>query len=124
MRKLRIICGAVLGVPLIIFGANYFLHLFALPTDPSPGGLLLDGMRAGGLMAFVAFSHVVAGVLMVVPKTRFVGALLQLPMTLGICSFHLSMSHAGIPMAAIMLLLNLGALANPPRLRGLLGELA
>jgi hypothetical protein len=116
MKILRLVCSVLLGLPLLIFGANYFLHLFPLPADPSPGGQLLQAMRDGGLMSFVAFSHVVAAVLILVPRTRFLGGLLQLPMTLGIASFHLSMSHAGIPMAAILLFLNLGVVFDRSRL--------
>ena len=120
MKKIPMICAVLLGIPMFVFGSNYFLHFFALPPDPSPGGQFLQAMRDGGLMSLVAFSHVVAGVLLFVPRTRFLGALLQLPMTLGITSFHLTMLHAGIPMAAVLLLLNLGALYEPPRLRALI----
>jgi len=120
MKKLQLITALLLALPLIIFGSNYFLHLFPLPAgNGGAGDRLLQAMRDGGLMSLVAFSHVVAGVLLVVPRTRFLGALLQLPMTIGICSFHLTMEPAGVPMAAVLLLLNLGALADPPRLRAL-----
>jgi putative oxidoreductase len=121
MPLARTLCAVLLAVPLIIFGANYFLHVFPLPPgDGSPGTNLLQAMRDGHLMGFVAFSHVVAGVLLVVPQTRFLGALLQLPMTLGIVCFHISMQPAGLMMAIPMLLLNCVAAFEPERLRGLL----
>lgn len=120
MKKLQLITAILLAIPMIVFGSNYFLHVFPLPAgDPTPGAQLLEAMRAGGLMSLVAFSHVVAGVLLVVPRTRFLGALLQLPMTLGITSFHLTMEKGGLVMAAVLLLLNLGALADLARLRSL-----
>jgi hypothetical protein len=120
MKKLQTITAILLAIPMIVFGSNYFLKLFPLPEgDGSPGAQILDAMRAGGLMSLIAFSHVAAGVLLVVPRTRFLGALMQLTMTLGITSFHLTMNRAGLAMAIVLLLLNLGALADPTRLRDL-----
>jgi hypothetical protein len=119
MQKLRLVCAVLLALPLVVFGSNYFLHLFPLPQSDDVGSRLLQAMRDGGLMSMVAFSHVVAGVLLLVPRTRFLGALLQLPMTIGIVAFHLTMQPAGLAMGAILLLLNLGALADPPRVRAL-----
>jgi putative oxidoreductase len=121
MHIARLICAYLLAIPLIIFGANYFLHIFPLPPgDGSPGAALLQAMRDGHLMGFVAFSHVVAGVLLAVPQTRFLGAMLQLPMTIGIVSFHLAMQQSGLVMAIPMLILNVVAAFEPDRLRALL----
>jgi hypothetical protein len=122
MTILRTVCAVLLALPLLVFGLNYFLHVFAMPSGgQSPGERLLDAMRAGGLMSAIAFSHIVIAVLLLWPRTRFVGALLQLPMTIGIVSFHATMLREGLPMAAILLLLNLGALWDPARLAALVG---
>lgn len=111
----------VLSLPLAIFGSNYFLNLFSIPMDDgSTGTALLDAMRRGGLMSYVAGSHVVTGILLLVRPTRFAGALLQLPITIGMVCFHLSMQPAGLPPAAVMLVLNLVAVADIQRLRMLL----
>ena len=124
MNKIRTISAILLAIPLIVFGSNYFLHLFPLPPgDGSAGTQLIQAMRDGGLMAAIAFSHVVAGVLLVVPRTRFLGGLLQLPMSLGIVAFHLTMLPAGLTIAIPLLLLNLGAIADLPRLRALVEKL-
>ena len=77
-------------------------------------------MREGGLMAPIAISHVVAALLLLIPRTRFAGAMLQLPMTIGILAFHATMLPAGLVMAIPLLLLNLLALVDPIRLRVLL----
>ncbi|HKY21788.1 MAG TPA: hypothetical protein VJM31_11290 [Vicinamibacterales bacterium] len=116
MRQLRTVSALLLAFPLLVFGANYFIHWFPLPPgDGSVGDQLLQAMRNGGLMAAIAFSHVVVGVLLVVPRTRFLGALLQLPMSIGFVSFHVTMLPAGRSFALLLLLLNLGALADLPR---------
>jgi putative oxidoreductase len=120
MEWLRLISAVLLALPLLVFGSNYFLHFFPMPPgDGSSGDRLLQAMREGGLMSFIAFSHVVVGVLLLVPQTRFPGAILQLPISIGIVSFHISMQPRGLPPGLIMLLLNLGAVADPVHLRGL-----
>ena len=121
MNRVRTVSALLLAIPMLVFGGNYFLCLFALPEgDGSAGSELLQAMRDGRLMEAIAFSHVVTGLLLIVPRTRFLGALLQLPMSIGILSFHLTMLPAGLGVAAVLLLLNLGAIADPPRLRTLL----
>lgn len=114
----RTVAAIVLALPLLVFGSTYFLNLFPLPPlDDSPGSALLDAMRRGGLMSFIADSHVVTGVLLLVRSTRFVAGLLQLPITIGMVCFHVSMQPAGVAPAAVMLALNLLAVADSARLR-------
>jgi hypothetical protein len=120
MSAWRWVCPLLLALPLIVFGGNYFLHLFPLPPgDGSAGASLLQAMRDGGLMSCVALSHVGTGLMLLLPRTRFLGALLQFPITLGIVSFHLTMLPAGVPLALVLLLLNVAILVDRPRLRAL-----
>lgn len=124
-NRYRTVAAIVLALPLIVFGANYFLNLFPLPPlDDSPGSALLDAMRRGGLMSYVAGSHVATGALLLVGATRFVAGLLQLPITIGMVCFHLSMQPAGVAPAVVMLLLNLLVVADSARLRQLLSPAA
>jgi hypothetical protein len=121
MRILRLVSALLLALPLLLFGSNHFLHLFTVPPgDGGPGDRLLQSMREGGLVTPIGLAHVGVGAMLLLPRTRFLAALLQLPLTLGILSFHATMLPAGVPFAVLMLLLNLGALADGPRLRSLL----
>jgi putative oxidoreductase len=118
MNKLRVVCAVLLALPFLVFGANYFIHIFPMPAgDGSAGAQLLQAMREGGLMSALAFSHVVVGVLLLVPRTRFLGAILQLPISIGIVAFHFTMQPAGLLMGSLLLLLNLAVLADPLRWR-------
>jgi len=120
MRIVRIIAALLLAVPLLLFGGSYFIHPFPLP--PANGNLgieMLQLMRDGHLSIAVTASHVIIGILLLVPRTRFLAALLQLPMTIGILAFHLTMWPEGAGVATVLLILNLLVLADPQRLRAL-----
>lgn len=121
MKKVRLISAGLLALPLLVFGSNYFLQFFALPPgDGSLGAEMLQMMRDGGLMSFVALSHVVVGVLLVIPRTRTFGALMQLPVTIGIVCFHASMQPAGLGVALVMLVLNVLAAWDTEKVPALL----
>lgn len=117
--------GAILlALPLLAFGGNHFLHLFEVP-DPEgaqAGVDVLQAMRDGGLMAPIAASHVVIGALLLVPATRFAAGLLQLPMSVGIVAFHVTMLPEGTGPGVVMLVLNAMVVADPARLRALLSR--
>ena len=111
MNKIRMTGAWLLAIPLIVLGANDFLHVFDLPEGGgSSGERLMASMQEGGLMAAIAASHVVIGVMLLVPRMRFLGALLQLPMSLGIVAFHATMMPEGLVVALVMLVLNVLAL--------------
>ena len=112
MSTVRAIAAWLLAITLIVFGGNYFVNLFEMPEPQgNQAGLdLLQAMRDGGLMTYVSISHVVAGVFLIIPSTRFAAALFQLHLTLGIVAFHETMLPEGRGIALGMLALNLLAL--------------
>ena len=118
--KLRMICAFLLAIPLLVFGANAFLDF--IPMDPpegaDPAGVqLLESMREGGLMVWIAGSHILVGVFLLFSSTRFLAGLLQLPISIGMVLFHFTMLPQGIAPAAVILILNVVVLLDPRRLR-------
>ncbi|MEM7309575.1 MAG: hypothetical protein AAF682_23065 [Planctomycetota bacterium] len=123
MQKIRNACALLLALPLIVFGGNDFVQLFELPLgDQTAGEQLLMTMREGGLMKVIASSHVLVGLFLLVPRLRFIGGLMQLPMSVGIVAFHGTMLPEGLPPAIGMLALNIGVVAERTRLGQLMGR--
>ena len=123
MNKVRFIAAVLLAIPLLLFGGSFYIHPFPLPPANGSAGIeLLYLMRSGGLTYAVTASHVIAGIFLLIPRTRFLAALLQLPMTIGILAFHAFMWREGVPIALVMLLLNLMVVAEPDRLRALVAR--
>jgi len=75
-------------------------------------------------MNWLAAGHLLLGILLLVPRTRFAAGLMQLPVTLGIVVFNVTMFPRGIALAIGMLVVNLGVVLNPRDLRRLLAPSA
>lgn len=122
-RRVRTVACVALAVPLLGSAANYVVGFVEAPAgDEFPGGTMWRLMRDSGLFLWVVLGHGVTGVMLLVPRLRFFGALFQLPISLGIAAFNLTMFPPGIGAALVILALNLVAVAHPARLRALLGK--
>ncbi len=85
MNKVRIVAAALLAIPLLVFGGSYFIHPFPLPPANGNVGIqLLQLMRVGGLTWAITSSHVVASILLLVPR-RFEGRRLKALMSTNSC---------------------------------------
>lgn len=77
-------------------------------------------IRDGGLMDWLAVGHLMLGILLLVPRTRFAAGVMQLPITIGIVAFNVTMFPRGIALGIGMLVLNLGVVLKPRDIRRLL----
>ena len=115
----------MLSVPLIGSAANHVFNWAKPPmSDGSRGAQMWELIRDGGLMDWLAVGHLMLGILLLVPRTRFAAGLMQLPITIGIVAFNVTMFPRGIPLAIGMLVLNLGVVLKPRDLRRLLASSA
>ena len=71
-------------------------------------------------MDWLAAGHLVIGLMLLVPRTRFAAGVLQLPITVGIVAFNVTMFPHGVPLAIGMLAVNLGVVADRSRIERLL----
>ncbi len=116
MQGLRVVAAVLLAVPLAVFGGDHFLGLLPVPElPPSPGAELLVAMREGGLMTPIAVSHLLVALFLLLPTTRFLAGLLQLPMSAGMLAFHFTMMPEGLWLAVVLAALNLIVVADPTR---------
>ncbi len=123
MTRISTACAHLLAIPLIGSAANFLFEFIPSPTETGfPGEQILASMKSGGLIPWLAIGHFVLGVLLTIPRWRFVAGLLQLPITFGIVAFNLTLFPPGVPLAIAMLVLNLGVVFASPRLRSLLSQ--
>lgn len=125
MRHLQALCAILLSLPLIGSAANHAFGWVKPPmSDGSRGAQMWDLIREGGMMGWLAAGHLLLGVLLLVPRTRFAAGVMQLPITVGIVAFNVSMFPRGIPLAVAMLVVNLGVVLDRRELRRLLAPSA
>ena len=125
MRSLQAVSAALLSVPLIGSAVNHAFKWVNPPmSDGSRGAEMWELIRDGGLMDWLAVGHLVLGILLLVPRTRFAAGVMQLPITIGIVAFNVTMFPSGIALALGMLVVNLGVVLAPRDLRRLLAPSA
>lgn len=125
MRHLQAASAILLSVPLVGSAANHVFQWVKPPmSDGSRGAQMWELIREDGLMDWLAAGHLLLGVLLLVPRTRFAAGVMQLPVTLGIVAFNVTMFPKGIALAIGMLVVNLGVVLAPRDLRRLLAPSA
>ena len=124
-RHLQAISAILLSVPLIGSAANHVFKWVKPPlSDGSRGAQMWELIRDGGLMDWLAVGHLMLGILLLVPRTRFAAGVMQLPITIGIVAFNATMFPRGVALAIGMLVVNLCVVLQPRDLRRLLAPSA
>jgi len=125
MRSMQSISAVLLSVPLIGSAINHAFKWVSPPiSDGSRGAQMWELIRDGGLMDWLAVGHLLLGILLLVPRTRFAAGVMQLPITIGIVAFNAMMFPRGVALAIGMLVVNLCVVLQPRDLRRLLAPSA
>lgn len=102
MKTVYNILSILFGVGMIIFGANKFFNFLPVPEmTPEQQEMFGAFGKIGWLMPLVAITEIVGGLLVLLPKTRAVGALVILPIVVGILAHHFHHDPAGIGAGAV-----------------------
>ena len=108
MKIATIIARSLLGLVLVVFGSNMFLHF--IPIPPPPEGPARDFMMAlfvSHYLYVVGALQVVGGLLLFTGRWTPLGLTLVGPVIVNILCFHVLMAPAGLPMAIVVSLLAL-----------------
>jgi putative oxidoreductase len=109
--KKKILFGVSLlfGLMFINSGLNKFFNYMPMPKDMSEDMMKLFGafMTIGWLMPLIAVAEIVGGVLFITNKYRALGAIMILPINTGILLTHAISAPSGLPMAIILMGINL-----------------
>jgi uncharacterized membrane protein YphA (DoxX/SURF4 family) len=87
------------GLMFINAGLNKFFQYMPVPKD-MPDKMVKVGMafaEIGWLMPLVGAFEVIGGLLLIIPKTRALGAVVLVPILTGILLANISMAPSGLP---------------------------
>ncbi|MBE0424108.1 MAG: DoxX family membrane protein [Lutibacter sp.] len=97
----------LLGLILLVFGANKFLQFMPSPPMEGPPADFFGALFATGYMIpLIAITEIVAGVLLLTNKWTGLALVLVAPISVNIVMFHLALAPAGIAAAAVVAVLN------------------
>lgn len=98
----NIVCS-LFALFMINGGINKFFHYMPMPEDmPQELIDLMNNFDAvGWLMPLLAIEEILGGILVLIPKTRALGAIVLLPAILGILLTHINQAPDGLIMAVI-----------------------
>lgn len=103
-NKILTVVSALFGLLLVNGGLNKFLNYMPVPPD-LPAELITDSlamMEVSWLMPLVGLAEIVGGLLLILPKTRALGALIVFPVMVGVLLTHITVAPSGLPMAIII----------------------
>lgn len=108
-KKILFVICILFGFMFINSGLNKFFNYMPMP-DQIPEGLLKlmsAFMQIGWLMPLVAVVEITGGVLFIFARTRALGAIVILPVMVGIMLTHIINAPSGLPLATILFAINL-----------------
>jgi len=106
--KLSMILRILLGLMLVVFGANHihsFMPPMALPT--AAGNFMMAMMATGYFLKFVGIYLVILGLLLIFKKWVPFALIVLAPFSVNVLLFHLALAPSAIIIAVIVAVLNI-----------------
>ncbi len=98
----------ILGITLIVFGSNKFLHFVPLPPPTGSAADFMNSLGATGyIFPFVGVLEVCIGVMLLLKKWVAFALILLAPISINIFLFHFFLAIPGMGVAVTVLLFNI-----------------
>lgn len=107
-NKILFVLCILFGLMFINSGLNKFFHFMPMPEDTpeSLKNVVEAFITIGWLMPLAGVVEVIAGILIMIPKYRALGAIMIFPIMVGILLVHTVNDTSGLPVAGVMFLIN------------------
>lgn len=105
--KILFVLCLLAGLMFINAGLNKFFNYMPVPKD-MPDKMVKMGMafmQIGWLMPLVGTIEVLGGLLLILPRTRPLGAIVILPVLTGILLANISVSPSGLPIVFALIII-------------------
>ncbi|HJT75194.1 MAG TPA: DoxX family membrane protein [Chitinophaga sp.] len=108
MKIVKLVIFILFGLMFINSGLNKFFFYMPMPELTEAQKQLFGAfMQITWLMPLVAVIEIVGGILVLINKTRALGAIVILPVMVGVLVHHLTLDRSGAPIAIVLALINL-----------------
>jgi putative oxidoreductase len=108
-QKITFVICLLFGLMFINAGLNKLLNYIPTPDDLPEAMVKMASAMAeiSWLFPLIGIVEIVGGVLFIVPRLRALGAVIIFPILIGIVLTHITVAPSGLPVALILLLINL-----------------
>ncbi|WP_340076365.1 DoxX family membrane protein [Leptobacterium sp. I13] len=105
--KITLVLRLLLGLALVVFGANKFANFMPPMELPDAAGSFMGALVATGyMMTLVAIVEILAGLLLLINKAVPFALVILAPISVNIILFHALLDPANIGPAALVFVLN------------------
>lgn len=100
------------GLMFINAGLDKFLHYMPIPEDIPQDmvSLMTAMMQVSWLIPLVGLFEVIGGILFIIPKTRALGAIVLVPILVGITLINITSAPSGLPIVIVLLAIEVWAI--------------
>jgi len=110
-NKILTITCVLFGLMMVNSGLNKFFNYMPMPEMSEELMQVMTGyMTVKWLFPLVAMVEIIGGVLIAIPKTRALGAIVILPIMVGIVTHHLVLDPENIVVALVLFAINVWAI--------------
>lgn len=103
-QKILLVASILFGLLFVLMGFNKFLEFIPIPPDlPEASKKAMEAfMSISWLMPLVGVAEIIGGLLIMIPKTRTLGALVMVPLMVGILLHNIVVDRSGLPMVVVL----------------------
>ncbi|MCF6168379.1 DoxX family membrane protein [Lutibacter sp.] len=106
--KLTMVLRIILGLALVVFGANKFFGFIPNMEMPAAAGNLMSAMMESGYMLkLVGVTEIIVGLLLLIKKWVPFALIVLAPISLNMIFFHIFLAPAGMAPAVIVAIINI-----------------
>jgi uncharacterized membrane protein YphA (DoxX/SURF4 family) len=107
MKIATIVARVLLGLVFVVFGSNKFFNFIPMPPPSGEAGAFFGALYETHYLYVIATCEVIGGLLLLIGRYVPLGLTFIGPVVVNILAFHIFMSHAGWPPAALVAALSL-----------------
>jgi len=111
-KKITFVIFLLFGLMFINAGLDKFLHYMPIPEDMPQDmvTLMTSIMQISWLIPLVGIIEIIGGVLFIIPKTRALGAIMLVPILVGIVLINLTVAPSGLPLVLVLMAIEVWAI--------------
>ncbi|MBG47237.1 MAG: DoxX family protein [Pseudozobellia sp.] len=112
-NKVLTVLSILFGLMMINSGLNKFFQYMPMPEMSEEMMQIMGAfMTIKWILPLVAIVEIIAGILFVIPSKRALGAIVILPVMVGIVTHHLVHDIAGVGISLVLFAINIWALVD------------